>query len=52
MHGNKNRAHTLMALNNKGAASINNLPKQDKNNFIRELKKQFSINRAMSEFRC
>ncbi len=73
MHGDKNRAHALMILNNRdylvsirapynnksganilcsvfggggrrGAAGINNLSKQDKNNFIKEFKKQFSIN--------
>jgi hypothetical protein len=35
----------------RGAAGINNLPKQDKNNFIQEFKKQFSANKVMSEFR-
>jgi len=33
-------------------AGINNLPKQDKNNFIKEFKKQFSTNKVMPEFRC
>ncbi|MBT5399965.1 DHH family phosphoesterase [bacterium] len=35
----------------RGAAGINNLPKQDKNNFIQEFKKQFSANKVVSEFR-
>ena len=36
----------------RGAAGINNLPKQDKNNFIKEFKKQFSTNTIMSDFKC
>ena len=36
----------------RGAAGINNLPKKDKNNFIKEFKKQFSTNVFMPEFRC
>ena len=35
----------------RGAAGINNLPKQDKNNFIKEFKKQFSTNKVIPEFR-
>ena len=34
----------------RGAAGINNLPKKDKNNFIKEFKKQFSTNKVMLEF--
>jgi len=36
----------------RGAAGINNLPKQDKNNFIKEFKKQFRTNTIMSDFKC
>ena len=51
-YNNKSGADILCSIfgggGRRGAAGINNLPKQDKNNFIREFKKQFSGNTIMS----
>jgi len=55
-YNNKSGADLLCSMfgggGRRGAAGINNLPKQDKNNFIKEFKKQFSTNKVMPEFRC
>jgi hypothetical protein len=54
-YNNKGGADLLCSMfgggGRRGAAGINNLPKQDKNNFIKEFKKQFSTNKVMPEFR-
>ena len=53
-YNNKGGADLLCSMfggGRRGAAGINNLPKQDKNNFIKEFKKQFSTNVFTPEFR-
>ena len=54
-YNNKSGADLLCSMfgggGRRGAAGINNLPKQDKNNFIKEFKKQFSTNKVIPEFR-
>ena len=54
LYNNKGGADLLCSMfggGRRGAAGINNLPKQDKNNFIKEFKKQFSTNVFTPEFR-
>jgi len=55
-YNNKSGASMLCSMfgggGRRGAAGINNLPKQDKNNFIKEFKKQFSANIIMLDFNC
>jgi hypothetical protein len=49
-YNNKSGADMLCSMfgggGRRGAAGINNLPKQDKNNFIKEFKRQFSANKV------
>jgi len=55
-YNNKGGADILCSMfgggGRRGAAGINNLPKQDKNNFIKEFKKQFGTNKVMAESKC